>query len=50
MERDGYLTSKQVKSEGRQRRIYRATPQGRRALKACRAKIKELFHELIEDE
>jgi len=50
MERDGYLTSKEEQSEGRQRRVYRATPEGRKALKACRTKIKELFRELIEDE
>ena len=32
------------------RRLYRATPLGRKALAASRNKVRELFHELIEGE
>jgi PadR family transcriptional regulator len=48
LERKGYLrASKQ--HQGRSRRtVYRATPQGRRALRAAKSKVRELFGELIE--
>lgn len=50
MERGGYLRSS-VKREGRRvRRVYRATPAGRRALKAAKDKVRELFGELFEEE
>jgi hypothetical protein len=32
------------------RRVYRATPAGRRALKTAKVKIRELFGELFEDD
>ena len=32
------------------RRLYRATPAGRRVLAAAKAKVRELFGELLEDE
>jgi PadR family transcriptional regulator PadR len=49
MERKGYLRSA-VKREGRQeRRMYRATPAGRKALEAAKVKVKELFGELFEE-
>jgi DNA-binding PadR family transcriptional regulator len=34
----------------RVRRVYRATPVGRRALKVARDKVRELFGELFEEE
>jgi PadR family transcriptional regulator, regulatory protein PadR len=48
LERKGYLVSRSESREGRQRRIYRITPAGRRALEVGRAKVRELFGELIE--
>jgi PadR family transcriptional regulator len=50
MEKKGYLRSAE-EGEGRQsRRVYRATPKGRRALAAARVKVRELFSELLEEE
>ncbi len=47
LERKGYLRS-QVERQGRtSRRIYQATPLGKRALKAALGKVRELFGELI---
>ncbi len=48
LERKGYLVSRYERRDGRQRRIYRITPLGRRALDAGRTKVQELFGELIE--
>lgn len=48
LERKGYLVSRGERREGRQRRVYRITPLGRRALEVGRAKVRELFGELIE--
>ena len=48
LERKGYLRSKQEKAGGRVRRIYRATPAGRRALEAATERVRELFGELLE--
>jgi DNA-binding PadR family transcriptional regulator len=48
LERKGYLVSRSELSGGRKRRVYRITPQGSRALEAGRAKVRELFGELIE--
>ncbi len=49
MEREGYLSAKMSRTDGRSRRVYRATAKGRRALKDSKDKIRELFKELIED-
>jgi DNA-binding PadR family transcriptional regulator len=49
LERDGYLISRQEQSDGHRRRMYRATPMGRRALAEVKDKIRELFHELVEE-
>ncbi len=47
MEEKGYLRSR-VERQGRSaRRIYRATPAGRKALARAREKVRELFAELI---
>lgn len=49
MERDGYLVSRIRQDNGRTRRLYRATPKGRDALRESKTKIRELFKELIEE-
>ena len=47
MEDRGYLRSS-VSGKGRRaRRLYRATPRGRKALGAAKAKVRELFGELF---
>jgi PadR family transcriptional regulator PadR len=48
LEKKGYLRSAQVRKGKSLRRVYRATPLGRRALKAAKSKVRELFGELIE--
>jgi len=48
MEKKGYLRSAE-KREGKSiRKVYRATPLGKKALQAMKAKVSELFGELIE--
>jgi DNA-binding PadR family transcriptional regulator len=50
LEEKGYLRSS-GEGDGRQaRRVYRATPKGRKALAAAKVKVRELFSELLEDE
>lgn len=49
LERSGYLRAAAKRSGRRAWREYRATPAGRRALQAAKAKLRELFHELIEE-
>jgi PadR family transcriptional regulator, regulatory protein PadR len=48
LERKGYLASRNERRDGRERRIYRITPLGHRALDVGRTKVRELFGELIE--
>jgi DNA-binding PadR family transcriptional regulator len=48
LERKGYLRSTQKRSGRTYRRIYRATPLGRRALTSAADKVRELFHEILE--
>jgi PadR family transcriptional regulator, regulatory protein PadR len=48
LEKKGYLKSSRERNGKSLRRIYRATKLGRRALAASKAKVRELFHELIE--
>lgn len=48
LEKKGYLTSRQERTGRRSRRVYELTEQGRVALIEARAKVKELFGELIE--
>lgn len=50
LERRGLLASAKERLGGTERRIYRATPAGRKALTAAKAKVRELFGELFEDE
>jgi DNA-binding PadR family transcriptional regulator len=48
LERKGYLRSSGQRQNGRVRRVYRATPRGRRALDGAKEKVRELFGELFE--
>jgi PadR family transcriptional regulator, regulatory protein PadR len=49
MEKKGWLRSITELRDGRNRRVYRATTQGRRALTAAKGKVQELFGELFEE-
>ena len=48
LEKKGYLRSTEQRNGKSLRRVYRATPLGRKALAASKSKVRELFHELIE--
>jgi DNA-binding PadR family transcriptional regulator len=48
LEAKGYLRSTSRQASGKIRRVYRATPAGRRALTMARTKVRELFGELVE--
>lgn len=48
LEKKGYLTSRHERTARRERRVYEITEQGQVALVEARAKVKELFGELIE--
>jgi len=50
LEKKGYLRSTTQRNGKSLRRLYRATPLGRRALAASKNKVRELFHELIEED
>jgi PadR family transcriptional regulator, regulatory protein PadR len=50
LERKGYLHSINERSGKSLRRMYQATPQGRKALLAAKQKVTELIGELLEDE
>jgi PadR family transcriptional regulator, regulatory protein PadR len=47
LEKRGYVKSTKFHSGKVRRRLYRATPAGRKALKAAKQKVRELFGELI---
>jgi PadR family transcriptional regulator len=47
MERQGLLRSREKINDGRKRRIYRATPAGRKALVIARKRVEELFGEML---
>jgi PadR family transcriptional regulator PadR len=47
LERKGYLRSTEQRNGKSLRKVYRATPLGRKALKAAKSKVRELFRELI---
>lgn len=49
LERRGYLKGSAKTKDGRTRRVYRITRLGRSALDGAKRKVKELFHELLED-
>ncbi|HEY1912690.1 MAG TPA: PadR family transcriptional regulator [Vicinamibacterales bacterium] len=48
MEKQGYLRSQVTQTGGRNRRVYRATPLGRKALRTARKRVQELFGEMFE--
>jgi len=48
LEGKGYLKSRTEGQGRRARRVYRATPKGRKALAAAKHRVRELFGELIE--
>lgn len=48
LEKKGYLRSAEQRHERTVRKVYRATPLGRKALKTAKDKVRELFGELIE--
>ena len=50
LEKKGYLNSTERRKGKSLRKVYRATPLGRKALKAARSKVLELLRELIEGE
>ncbi len=49
MEKRGYLRSKKERIGRIYRRVYRATPLGRKALAVARLRLRELFRELAEE-
>jgi len=50
MEKKGYLRSAEQRHGQAIRKVYRATPLGRKALKAMKLKVGELFGELREND
>lgn len=48
LEKKGYLRSTEQRKGKSLRKVYRATPLGRKALAAAKDKVRELFRELIE--
>jgi PadR family transcriptional regulator PadR len=48
MEKKGLLRSKQQQANGKIRRVYSATPNGRRAFQAAKQRVRELFGELFD--
>ena len=50
LEKRGLLVSKEKREGKRYRKLYRATPAGRRALTIAKEKVRELFGELFEHE
>lgn len=49
LEKKGYLRSHVERDGKTSRRLYAATPLGKRALKAALSKVRELYGELIEE-
>jgi DNA-binding PadR family transcriptional regulator len=50
LEKKGYLRSSEQLNGKSRRKIYRATPLGRKALTAASHKVRELIHELMEED
>jgi DNA-binding PadR family transcriptional regulator len=48
LEKKGYLRTSVERNGKSLRKVYRATPLGRKALAAAKSKVRELFRELIE--
>jgi PadR family transcriptional regulator PadR len=49
LESKGYLRSTEKRAGRQARRLYRATPAGRKALAAAKVRVRELVGELFED-
>jgi PadR family transcriptional regulator, regulatory protein PadR len=49
LEGKGYLRSSRERNGRQIRRLYRATPKGRRALTAAKKRVRELFAEIFEE-
>lgn len=49
LEKQGYLRSREKRSGRSARRLYRATPAGRKALDEAKEKLRELVGELFEE-
>ena len=49
LEARGLLSSSERKMGSVRRRLYRATPAGRKALRTAKGKVRELFSELLEE-
>ena len=49
LERKGYLRSTEKRDGKSLRKLYVATPRGRRALAAAKIKISELFREVVQE-
>lgn len=49
MELKGYLRSKEERHGRQARRLYRATPAGKKALRSAKEKVRELVGEIFED-
>jgi PadR family transcriptional regulator PadR len=47
LEKKGYLRSSERREGKSLRKLYNATPRGRKALEAAKEKIGELFHEIV---
>jgi PadR family transcriptional regulator, regulatory protein PadR len=50
MEKKGLLRSSRERVNGKFRRMYRATPTGRAALRIAKKRVKELFGEVFEED
>lgn len=50
LEKKGHLRSKSQRVQGKIRRVYAATPGGRKALQTAKVRVRELFGELFEIE
>ena len=50
LEEQGFLRSRRESVGGKIRRVYRATPAGRKALTGAKSKIRELFGEIAESQ
>ena len=50
LEKKGYLRSAEVRNGKSLRKVYRATPLGKKALAAVKSKVRELFREIVEHE
>lgn len=48
LEKKGYLRATEIRNGKSWRKVYRATPLGKKALLAAKTKVRELFGELIE--